>query len=68
VIENLAVIYAWTGETDLALEKLSLLASIPASLSYGHLCLSPEWDPLRNDPRFENIIASFAPKPRGQAR
>jgi serine/threonine-protein kinase len=66
LVENLAIIYAWTGEADLALEKVSLLASIPASLSYGQLCLRPEWDPLRNDPRFANIIASLAPKPQGQ--
>jgi hypothetical protein len=62
LIENLAVIYAWTGETDRALETLSYLAGIPASLSYGHLSLRPEWDPLRNDPRFAKIIASLAPK------
>jgi len=66
LVENLAIIYAWTGEADLALEKLSLLASIPASLSYGYLRLHPEWDPLRNDPRFANVIASLAPKPQGQ--
>jgi hypothetical protein len=31
-------------------------------LSYGHLKLSPFWDPLRGDPRFEKIVASLAPK------
>jgi hypothetical protein len=66
LVENLAIIYAWTGEADLALEKLLLLASIPASVSYGHLRLRPEWDPLRNDPRFANIIASLAPKAGGK--
>src|SRR5205814_87992 len=59
LLENLAVIYAWTGETDRALETLSYLAGIPATLSYGHLSLHPEWDPLRNDPRFAKIIASL---------
>jgi hypothetical protein len=24
--------------------------------------LSPMWDPLRGDPRFEKIVASLAPK------
>jgi len=52
----------WTGETDRALETLSYLAGIPATMSYGHLSLHPEWDPLRNDPRFAKIIASLAPK------
>jgi hypothetical protein len=26
------------------------------------LRLSPNWDPLRGDPRFEAIVASLAPK------
>ena len=62
LVENLAVIYAWTGETDRALETLSYLAGIPGSLSYGYISLRPEWDPLRNDPRLAKIIASLAPK------
>jgi serine/threonine protein kinase/Tfp pilus assembly protein PilF len=62
LIEYLAVIYAWTGEKDLALEQLNLAASIPSHLSYGNLRLHPNWDPLRGDPRFENIVASLAPK------
>ena len=62
LVENLAIIYAWTGEADLALETLSFLASVPANLSYGQLSLLPEWDLLRNDPRFAKIITSLAPK------
>ena len=31
-------------------------------LSYGALKLFPVWDPLRGDPRFEQIVASLAPK------
>ena len=62
LIEYLAVIYAWTGEKDLALDQLSVAARIPSHLSYGHLRLHPNWDPLRGDPRFEKIVASLAPK------
>jgi TolB-like protein/class 3 adenylate cyclase/Tfp pilus assembly protein PilF len=62
LIQYLAVIYAWTGEKDLALEQLSVAARIPSHLSYGHLRLYPYWDPLRGDPRFEKIVASLAPK------
>jgi TolB-like protein/class 3 adenylate cyclase/Flp pilus assembly protein TadD len=62
LIQYLAVIYAWTGEKDLALEQLSVVARIPSHLSYGHLRLHPYWDPLRGDPRFEKIVASLAPK------
>ncbi len=62
LIQYLAVIYAWTGEKDLAFEQLSVAARIPSHLSYGHLRLHPYWDPLRGDPRFEKIVSSLAPK------
>src|SRR5438132_4104509 len=57
-----AVICAWTGERDLAIEQLETLGKIPAGPSYGDIRLSPNWDPLRGDPRFEKIVASLAPK------
>jgi tetratricopeptide (TPR) repeat protein len=59
---NLALIYAWTGEKDRALEQLAKAAQIPGNLSYGLLKLHPEWDSLRGDARFERIVASLAPK------
>ncbi|HEV3099159.1 MAG TPA: FlgO family outer membrane protein [Candidatus Udaeobacter sp.] len=62
LIEYLAIIYAWAGERDLALEQLALAARIPSDVSYGQLRLHPYWDPLRGDPRFEKIVASLAPK------
>jgi hypothetical protein len=58
----LAVIYAWTGEKDLAFEQLAVATGIPSFLSYGELRLHPRWDSLRGDPRFEKIVASLAPK------
>jgi serine/threonine protein kinase/Tfp pilus assembly protein PilF len=62
LIEYLALIYAWTGEKDLALQQLAVAASAPGVLSYGELRLHPRWDPLRGDPRFEKIVASLGPK------
>jgi len=62
LLQYLAIIYAWTGEKDLALEQLAIVARIPGYLSYGQLRLHPYWDPLRGDPRFEKIVASLAPK------
>jgi serine/threonine protein kinase/tetratricopeptide (TPR) repeat protein len=62
LVKNLALIYAWTGEKDPALEQLSVAAKIPGLLSYGELRLHPNWDPLRGDPRFDKIVASLAPK------
>jgi serine/threonine-protein kinase len=62
LIRYLAVIYAWTGENDLALKRLDEAAKLPSYLSYGELLLHPRWDPLRGDPRFEKIVALLAPK------
>ena len=56
-----AVICAWTGERDQAIQQLQTLARLPAGISYGEIRLDPFWDPLRGDPRFEKIVASLAP-------
>ena len=61
LIENVSIIYAWTGEKDRALEQLAIAAQIPGNVNYGYLRLHPIWDPLRGDPRFESIVASLAP-------
>jgi tetratricopeptide (TPR) repeat protein len=62
VEEYLAVTYAWTGEKDLAIEQLRTTLRHPGLISYGYLRLHPYWDSLRGDPRFEQIVASLAPK------
>src|SRR5438105_14115310 len=64
LIEYLAVIYAWSGDKDHALQELAIVAKIPGDLSYGNLRLNPFWDSLRADPRFSKITASFAPQRR----
>jgi tetratricopeptide (TPR) repeat protein len=62
VLKQLAIIYAWTGEKDRAITRLSEAVRLPGRLTYGELKLHPYWDPLRGDPRFEEIVASMAPK------
>jgi TolB-like protein len=60
-----AVIAAWAGEKDLALQQLAAAAPTYGAgilTSYGMLKLFPFWDPLRGDPRFEKIVASLAPR------
>ena len=62
LIQYLAIIYAWTGNKDAAIERLTEAAKLPGShVSYGDLRLNPFWDALRGDPRFEAIVASLAP-------
>jgi TolB-like protein/tRNA A-37 threonylcarbamoyl transferase component Bud32 len=63
LMRYLAIIYAWTGEKDRAIEQLTEAVKLPvAGMSYGQLRLNPLWDPLRSDPRFEAIVTSLAPK------
>jgi TolB-like protein/class 3 adenylate cyclase/Tfp pilus assembly protein PilF len=61
-ITNLAAIYTWCGDKDAALQQLKTSAELPTGVSYGELKSSPDWDSLRGDPRFEQIITSLAPK------
>jgi hypothetical protein len=65
VMAYFALIAAWAGEKDLALQELAIAAPTYGAAtvtSYGVLKLSPFWDSLRGDPRFEQIVASLAPK------
>jgi len=60
----LALIYARLGERDLALPLLERLLKTPGavdsvdySVTVNDLKFRWEWDPLRNDPRFQKLIA-----------
>src|SRR5262249_27423779 len=61
-VTNLALVYAWTGERDRALEQLEIVATIPGYSTtlptYGDLRFNPCWDALRGDPRFDKIVAA----------
>jgi hypothetical protein len=55
----LALVYAWTGERDRALEQLEIVAKIPGDApTYGDLRFNPCWDSLRGDKRFDKIVAA----------
>jgi tetratricopeptide (TPR) repeat protein len=58
LVANLALIYAWTGVRDRALEQLEIVAKIPGGPTYGDLLFNPCWDSLRGDKRFDNIVAA----------
>jgi hypothetical protein len=56
MVKFFAIITAWVGDKDLACEQLAAVLRNPGHLNYGELKLMPYWDPLRGDPRFENIV------------
>ena len=62
VLEGLAQVYTWSNDRDRAIELLQKLTSMPSYVNYARLKLHPLWKPLRNDPRFEKLVASLAPK------
>ncbi|HWY39297.1 MAG TPA: tetratricopeptide repeat protein [Chthoniobacterales bacterium] len=62
VSTTLAQIYAWTGETDQALQLVEHLLNTPAGLTAPVLKLDPVWDPLRKDPRFQALIDKYGAK------
>jgi tetratricopeptide (TPR) repeat protein len=57
-VAALALVYAWTGEREQALEQLEKIATIPAGVTYGDLRFNPCWNDLRGDPRFDKIVAA----------
>ena len=61
VIGNLAMIYAWVGDNNSAIERLTFLAKTPGGPDYGQLKFDPAWDGLRSDMRFTNILEGLGP-------
>jgi eukaryotic-like serine/threonine-protein kinase len=58
---NLVAVLVMTGDRDATFDKLSKLVKLPFGLiNYGDLKLNPVWDDLRDDSRFDRILADSA--------
>src|SRR2546421_900692 len=64
-----ALVFARTGEINKAISQVERLLTTPFAVDYSFesITLSDlrtrwEWDPLRNDPRFQKILAGHEPK------
>jgi tetratricopeptide (TPR) repeat protein len=65
----LAMIYTRVGETDSVLPLLEHLLTSPGPIDNTNCCITQndlrnrwQWDPLRNNPRFQKLLAEPAPK------
>ena len=61
--ENMAGIYALLGDAEHAIPILKRLLQIPYgnAITPALLRLDPIWDPIRNDPRFQELVAEKNP-------
>jgi serine/threonine-protein kinase len=56
---NLANIHAWFGEVGAAVESIDLYLSVPAPRSIESILRDPAVDPIRDDPRFQALVAKY---------
>jgi hypothetical protein len=63
VAEDRARILARMGETVAALDEIERLLASPSWLSVHTLRLDPRWDPIRNHPRFKELLKEYGSRP-----
>ncbi|UCC84482.1 MAG: tetratricopeptide repeat protein, partial [Gemmatimonadota bacterium] len=56
---NLAIIYAWFGEVDAAVEQFDRYLSVPAGGSIEWILSDPRVDPVRDHPRFQALLERY---------
>ena len=59
VAQERARILAQAGEVDAALDEIEELLAGPGFLSVYTLRLDPRWDPIREHPRFQALLAKY---------
>ncbi len=58
-----AQVLAWAGENERALELIKRSLSTPNGTTVPLLKIDPGWDPIRSDPRFQQLIATAGRSP-----
>lgn len=60
IAATLAFVYAWTGDKNRAIEEYARLLRVPnpnSELNVHEMKRSPAFAPLRDDPRFQALLA-----------
>jgi non-specific serine/threonine protein kinase len=52
----------WLGEYDRAIDLVDQMLSMPSSLTINGLKLSPLYDPIRDNPRFQEVLKKYEGK------
>jgi len=57
---DLAKIYTMVGDHDAAIDLLEKLLANPSEISAALLKIDPTWDPLRKNPKFQQLIQKYS--------
>ena len=60
MVMSRARIHMMCGDADTAFALLDRSLQTPAGITIQELRLDPIWDPLRNDPRFQQMLSKFS--------
>ncbi len=59
-VRDLATIYIMVGEPREAIKLLQQLLAMPSDISVALLRIDPTYDPLRNDPEFQQLLQEYS--------
>jgi TolB-like protein/Tfp pilus assembly protein PilF len=62
ITTGVAEVYSILGDNDRAIEILDGLLSRPSAVTVEGLKVNPIWDPLRSDPRFQELLQKYGGK------
>ena len=60
--KTLAIIFLINGDKNKALEMIEYLSVVPNGFHYGELLSDPDFDSIRNEPRFQTVLNNLKPK------